>query len=73
MTEIYLPIEIKDVEYNLDKLIENYVQLKKENAFLKHKQEMLAQENLELLEKVAVAKERLEAMVVRLKAMENSQ
>ncbi len=73
MTESYLPIEIEDVEYNLDKLIEKYRELKIENALLKHKQDVLAQENLELLEKTASAKVRLDAMITRLKAMENSQ
>jgi cell division protein ZapB len=72
MTEIYLPTEIEDVEYNLDKLIDSYRELKNENASLKQKQDVLAQENLELLEKTAAAKVRLDAMISRLKAMENS-
>ena len=72
MTEIYLPTEIEDVEYNLDKLIDSYRELKNENASLKQKQDVLAQENLELLEKTTAAKVRLDEMISRLRAMENS-
>ena len=71
MTEIYLPIEIEDFEYNLDKFIERYRDLKNENTTLKLKQELLERDNYQLLEKVEEAKQRLEAMITRLKAMEN--
>ena len=37
MTEIYLPIEIEDFEYNLDKFIERYLDLKNENTALQPK------------------------------------
>ncbi len=71
MTETYLPIEIEDFEYNLDKFIERYRDLKNENTALKLKQELLERDNQQLLEKVEEAKQRLEAMITRLKAMEN--
>ncbi len=71
MTEIYLPIEIEDFEYNLDKFIERYLDLKNENTALKLKQEMLVRDNQHLIEKVEEAKQRLETMISRLKAMEN--
>ncbi len=71
MTEIYLPIEIEDFEYKLDKFIERYRDLKNENTTLKLKQELLERDNYQLLEKVEEAKQRLEAMITRLKAMEN--
>ena len=71
MTETYLPIEIEDFEYNLDKFIERYRDLKNENTALKLKQELLERDNYQLLEKVEEAKQRLEAMITRLKAMEN--
>ncbi len=71
MTETYLPIEIEDFEYNLDKFIERYRDLKNENTTLKLKQELLERDNYQLLEKVEEAKQRLEAMITRLKAMEN--
>lgn len=72
MTEIYLPIELEDFEYKLDKLVERYLDIKSDNIALKIKQEMLEKENLELLDKVELAKARLDAMITRLKAMENS-
>ena len=71
MTETYLPIEIEDFEYNLDKFIERHRDLKNENTALKLKQELLERDNYQLLEKVEEAKQRLEAMITRLKAMEN--
>ena len=71
MTETYLPIELEDFEYNLDKFIERYRDLKNENTALKLKQELLERDNYQLLEKVEAAKQRLEAMITRLKAMEN--
>ncbi|MCX7086205.1 MAG: TIGR02449 family protein [Methylococcales bacterium] len=72
MTEIYLPIELEDFEYNLDKLVGRYLDIKNDNIALKIKQEMLEKENLELLGKVELAKARLDAMITRLKALENS-
>ena len=57
--------------YNLDKFIERYRDLKNENTALKLKQELLERDNQQLLEKVEEAKQRLEAMITRLKAMEN--
>ena len=73
MTEIYLPIEMEDFEYKLDKFIECYQDLKNENRALNLRQEMLERDNQQLLEKVEEAKQRLETMINRLKAMENGE
>jgi cell division protein ZapB len=70
MTDNSLPLELKDFEDKLDRLIDNYQHVKDENSSLKIKQETLAQEKAQLLEKTTLAKTRVEAMINRLKAME---
>jgi cell division protein ZapB len=71
MTEIHLPIELKDFEDKLDQLIDRFNTMKTENSSLKIKQETLAQEKAQLLEKTTLARTRVEAMITRLKAMEH--
>jgi cell division protein ZapB len=70
MTEIHLTTEFKDLEDKLDRLVDKYLDVKNENSTLKAKQEALAQEKAQLLEKTTQAKSRVEAMITRLKAME---
>ena len=70
MTDTHLPLELKDFEDKLDQLIDKYHYIKDENSSLKIKQETLAQEKAQLLEKTTLAKTRVEAMINRLKAME---
>ncbi|MDO9106647.1 MAG: TIGR02449 family protein [Methylovulum sp.] len=65
------PIELKELEDKLDQLIVQYYAVKNENHTLKTKQEALVQEKTQLLEKTALAKTRVEAMITRLKAMEH--
>ena len=72
MTETQLPIELKDFEKKLDQLVDKYLDIKAENTALKVKQETLAQEKTQLLEKTTLARARVEAMITRLKAMEHS-
>jgi cell division protein ZapB len=70
MTDTYLPLELKDFENKLDQLIDKYQYVNDENNSLKIKQETLAQEKAQLLEKTTLAKTRVEAMINRLKLME---
>jgi cell division protein ZapB len=70
MTETYLPLELKDFEDKLDQFIDKYHAMKIENSSLKSKQETLVQEKAQLLEKTTMARNRVEAMITRLKAME---
>ncbi len=72
MTESHLPLELKTFENKLDQLFNKYTDVKNENSFLKIKQETLAQEKAQLLEKTTLARTRVEAMITRLKAMEHS-
>ena len=71
MTETHLPLELKDFEDKLDRLIDKYHTMKNENSSLKIKQETLVQEKTQLLEKTNLARTRVEAMIIRLKAMEH--
>jgi cell division protein ZapB len=71
MTETYLTFEIKDFENKLDHLIDQFHRVENENRSLKLKQDTLIQEKTELLEKVALARTQVEAMMNRLKAMED--
>jgi cell division protein ZapB len=67
--EPYHSKEIMDLENKLDQLIALYASVKIENEALKRKQDILVQEKALLLEKTTIAKNRVEAMISRLKAM----
>lgn len=66
----YQPLELIELEDKLDRLIHQYQLLKNENLALKHKQQELLAEKSQLLEKTNEAKARVEAMITRLKTME---
>lgn len=72
MTQTSQPTELKDLEEKLDQLIKLYQAVLNENNSLKLKQEELVQEKTRLLEKTTLARTRVEAMISRLKAMEQS-
>jgi cell division protein ZapB len=65
-------IEYKELEKQLDELLRHYHLLKTENESLKIKQESLVKEKAKLLAKTSLAKTKVEAMITRLKAMEES-
>ena len=71
MTESNHSLELKELEDKLDQLIEQYANVKNENNSLKTKQDSLVREKAKLLEKTTLARTRVEAMITRLKAMEN--
>ena len=71
MTETHLPSALKNFEDKLNQLVDKYIDVKNENTSLKIKQETLAQEKAQLLEKTTEARTRVEAMIIRLKAMEH--
>ena len=70
MTQKYKSLELKDLEDKLDQLIAQYQTVKNENTSLKPKQEVLMMEKAKLLEKTTQARTRVEAMITRLKEME---
>lgn len=71
MTQSNQSLELKDLEDKLDQLIQQYTSVKNENSSLKIKQDSLVREKAKLLEKTTLARTRVEAMITRLKAMEN--
>jgi cell division protein ZapB len=72
MNPIDKPHELKTLEDKLDLLIGQYRAVQSENHELKIQQEALKQEKLRLLEKTALARNRVEAMISRLKALEHN-
>lgn len=62
--------DLQALEDKLDRLIKQYYAVKNENHALKKQQLDLIEEKNLLLEKTALAKSRVEAMITRLKAME---
>ena len=70
MTQKHTSLELKDLEEKLDQLISQYQSVKNENNSLKTKQEVLVMEKAKLLEKTTLARTRVEAMITRLKEME---
>lgn len=64
------PLELALLENKVDLLIERFHTVKHENEALKNQQELLLEEKLQLLEKTTLARTRVEAMINRLKAME---
>jgi len=63
-------VELTDLETKLDQFIEHYNDVKDENILLKTTQASLIQEKASLLEKTNLARSRVEAMISRLKSME---
>jgi cell division protein ZapB len=67
--EPYQSLELRDLETKLDQLIALYDSVKNENESLKSKQDALVREKDHLLEKTTQARNRVEAMISRLKTM----
>jgi cell division protein ZapB len=63
-------VDIKDLEEKLEELIQRYTDVKSENTTLKTKQDALVKERAKLVEKTNLARTRVEAMISRLKNME---
>ncbi len=64
--------ELSRLESRLGELIAAYTQLREENRLLRKQQETFASERAELIEKNEAAKARVEAMINRLKSMEQT-
>ena len=64
--------ELKSLEDKLDVLIDEYNHTKTENLSLKTKQDILVREKAKLLEKTTLARTQVEAMISRLKDMEQN-
>lgn len=65
--------DLKQLESRIDQLIEACQRLQSENHSLKSEHGNLQAERSRLLEKTRVARERIESMISRLKALERSE
>tara|TARA_B100001750_G_C15231638_1_gene458434 strand:+ start:139 stop:372 length:234 start_codon:yes stop_codon:yes gene_type:complete len=66
-------LELQRLERRLDELVTICRQLQEENQSLKERQDMLTEDRATLLQKNELVRGRVEAMVSRLKAMEQAQ
>jgi cell division protein ZapB len=64
--------ELAALSQQLDRLLEHVHRLSEENRSLRHSQEQLASERAGLLARNEQARSRVEAMIQRLKALENN-
>ncbi len=64
-------LDIKKLEDRVDDLIEAVERLQQENKDLRNNQSNLMTERSQLIEKTELARIRVEAMISRLKALEN--
>ena len=62
--------EISKLEQRIDELITLTETLGNENSLMRDRQDILVEERARLIEKAELARSRVEAMLVRLKAME---
>lgn len=62
--------DIKQLESRIDQLIQACQRLKNENASLQSERQELDVEHAKLVEKTRIARERIESMIDRLKALE---
>jgi cell division protein ZapB len=65
--------ELASLETQLEELLKMCERLKGENQSLREQQDTLSSERAALIEKNEKARSRVEAMITRLKGMENSQ
>lgn len=64
-------LDIKKLETQVDDLIQTVERLQQENSSLRDNQQSLMGERTQLLEKTELARTRVEAMIQRLRDMEN--
>jgi len=62
--------ELRKLEVRLEELVNTITRLKEENRSLRNQQDSLVSERANLIEKNELARTRVEAMINRLKAME---
>lgn len=64
--------DLKRLEFRVEELIRTVERLKEENRSLRVQQEHMTTERAQLIERNELARSRVEAMIVRLKAMEQN-
>ena len=66
----YTESDLLKLENQIDALIDTVTQLKQENSSLRHQQDSLMSERSQLIEKTELARNRVEAMITRLRSLE---
>ena len=66
----YSESDLQKLESQIDALIDTVEQLKQENTSLRHQQDQLLGERSQLIEKTELARNRVEAMITRLRSLE---
>ena len=66
----YTEADLQHLENQIDELIDAVNQLKQENTSLRHQQDQLMVEKSQLVEKTELARNRVEAMITRLRSLE---
>lgn len=64
--------DLKRLEFRVEELIRSVERLKEENRSLRVQQEHMTAERAQLIERNEMARTRVEAMILRLKAMEQN-
>lgn len=64
--------DLKSLEARIDELIQTVDRLKEENRTLRSRQENLTSDRAQLIERNDMARTRVEAMISRMKALEQS-
>jgi cell division protein ZapB len=67
---VFTETDLKDLEQRVDELIDTVGLLKNENTNLRQQKDKLVSERSQLIEKTELARSRVEAMISRLKALE---
>ncbi len=68
----YKESDLQKLENQIDALIDAVDHLKQENISLRHQQDQLLSERSQLIEKTELARNRVEAMITRLRSLELS-
>lgn len=66
----YTEDDLKQLEQRIDELIETVGSLKNENSSLRQQKDKLSTERSQLIEKTELARNRVEAMISRLRSLE---
>lgn len=66
----YTETDLNHLEHRIDELIDTVSLLKNENTSLRQQKDKLSSERSQLIEKTEIARNRVEAMISRLKSLE---
>jgi cell division protein ZapB len=64
--------DLRKLESRIDELISACQRLQRENTSLRSEQDAMSEKHMRLMEKTRIARERIESMIGRLKALERS-